>query len=120
MSPAPQFDISPIRRRGRARVGMRFPGHRRSLWSSPPTTARRPFDRLSLSLPGDQNALISAVAAANPCTVVVLNTGGRRLRRAPGQQLPDGAHCACLDLMVDAFEREVPPGAMPPRTASPV
>jgi beta-glucosidase len=33
-------------------------------------------DRPSLSLPGDQNALISAVAAANPRTVVVLNTGG--------------------------------------------
>jgi len=34
------------------------------------------FDRPSLSLPGDQNALISAVVAANPNTVVVLNTGG--------------------------------------------
>ena len=34
------------------------------------------FDRPSLSLPGDQDALISAVAAANPHTVVVLNTGG--------------------------------------------
>ena len=30
----------------------------------------------SLNLPGDQNALIEAVAAANPNTVVVLNTGG--------------------------------------------
>jgi len=34
------------------------------------------FDRPSLALPGDQNALIAAVAAANPHTVVVLNTGG--------------------------------------------
>lgn len=34
------------------------------------------FDRLGLSLPGDQDELISAVAAANPRTVVVLNTGG--------------------------------------------
>lgn len=34
------------------------------------------FDRPSLGLPGDENALISAVAAANPRTVVVLNTGG--------------------------------------------
>lgn len=34
------------------------------------------FDRPSLALPGDQNALIDAVAAANPRTVVVLNTGG--------------------------------------------
>ena len=34
------------------------------------------FDRPNLSLPGDENALIAAVAAANPRTVVVLNTGG--------------------------------------------
>ena len=33
-------------------------------------------DRPSLSLPGDADALISAVAAANKHTVVVLNTGG--------------------------------------------
>lgn len=33
-------------------------------------------DRNSLNLPGDANALISAVAAVNPRTVVVLNTGG--------------------------------------------
>jgi beta-glucosidase len=33
-------------------------------------------DRSSLSLPGDENALISAVAAVNPHTIVVLNTGG--------------------------------------------
>jgi beta-glucosidase len=33
-------------------------------------------DQQSLNLPGDGNALISAVAAANPRTVVVLNTGG--------------------------------------------
>ncbi len=33
-------------------------------------------DRPNLSLPGDGNALISAVAAANPHTIVVLNTGG--------------------------------------------
>ncbi len=33
-------------------------------------------DLASLSLPGGQNALISAVAQANPHTVVVLNTGG--------------------------------------------
>ncbi|MHB1711954.1 MAG: glycoside hydrolase family 3 protein [Acidimicrobiales bacterium] len=34
------------------------------------------LDHPSLQLPGDQNALISAVAAANPRTVVVLNTDG--------------------------------------------
>ncbi|WP_432970154.1 beta-glucosidase H [Dactylosporangium sp. CA-233914] len=33
-------------------------------------------DRDSLSLPGDQNALIEAVAQANPRTIVVLNTAG--------------------------------------------
>ncbi len=33
-------------------------------------------DRPGLSLPGDQHALIATVAAANPRTVVVLNTGG--------------------------------------------
>ncbi|MGE5136237.1 MAG: beta-glucosidase family protein [Gemmatimonadota bacterium] len=33
-------------------------------------------DRSSLAIPGDQDQLISAVAAANPHTVVVLNTGG--------------------------------------------
>ena len=34
------------------------------------------MDRLSLSLPNDQDALIEAVGKANPHTVVVLNTGG--------------------------------------------
>jgi beta-glucosidase len=34
------------------------------------------FDRPSLELPGDQDALIQAVAAANPRTVVVLDTSG--------------------------------------------
>jgi beta-glucosidase len=33
-------------------------------------------DRTNLSLPGDANALIEAVAHANPRTIVVLNTGG--------------------------------------------
>jgi beta-glucosidase len=34
------------------------------------------MDRTSLSLPGDQDQLIAAVAAANPRTVVVLHTAG--------------------------------------------
>ena len=34
------------------------------------------MDRPSLTLPGDQNRLISAVAAANPRTIVVLHTAG--------------------------------------------
>ena len=36
-------------------------------------------DLTSLALPGDQDALVDAVAAANPRTVVVLNTGGPTL-----------------------------------------
>ncbi len=64
------------------------------------------FDRPSLSLPGDENDLISAVAAANPHTVVVLNTGGPALMPwlghvagvvedwYPGEQ--DGAAIAAL------------------------
>jgi beta-glucosidase len=34
------------------------------------------FDRPDLSLPGDENALVAAVARANRRTIVVLNTGG--------------------------------------------
>lgn len=34
------------------------------------------MDRPTLSLPGDQDALVSAVAAANPHTIVVLENGG--------------------------------------------
>lgn len=36
-------------------------------------------DQASMDLPGEQNALVSAVAAANPNTVVVLNTGTPKL-----------------------------------------
>jgi beta-glucosidase len=43
------------------------------------------FDRPSLMLPGDENALIAAVAAANPRTVVVLDTGGAVLMPWLGQ-----------------------------------
>ncbi|MFD0561467.1 glycoside hydrolase family 3 C-terminal domain-containing protein [Kitasatospora saccharophila] len=39
-------------------------------------TAGEDMDHTSLDLPGDQNQLIAAVAAANPRTVVVLNTDG--------------------------------------------
>ena len=34
------------------------------------------MDRTSLELPGDQDRLIEAVAAANPRTIVVLHTAG--------------------------------------------
>ena len=33
------------------------------------------FDRISLKLPGSQDALVSAVAAANPRTIVIVNSG---------------------------------------------
>ena len=68
--------------------------------------ASETFDRPSLSLPGDQDALIAAVAAANPRTIVVLNTSGpvlmpwlHRVRSVleawyPGEQ--DGAAAAAL------------------------
>jgi beta-glucosidase len=39
-------------------------------------TSTEGADQDNLVLPGDENALISAVAAANPRTIVVLNTGG--------------------------------------------
>jgi len=64
------------------------------------------FDRPSLSLPGDQDALIAAVAAANPRTIVVLHTSGPVLMPwlhqvgavleawYPGEQ--DGAAAAAL------------------------
>ncbi len=39
-------------------------------------TSTEGADQDNLLLPGDENALISAVAAANPHTIVVLNTGG--------------------------------------------
>jgi beta-glucosidase len=42
-------------------------------------------DRTTLALPGDQDQLIEAVAAANPRTVVVLNTGGAVLMPWLGQ-----------------------------------
>jgi beta-glucosidase len=38
--------------------------------------SREGSDRTNMDLPGNQNDLISAVAAANPNTVVVLHTGG--------------------------------------------
>ncbi|MDV6287224.1 glycoside hydrolase family 3 C-terminal domain-containing protein [Streptomyces sp. UP1A-1] len=49
----------------------------RSWWSAPPSTARpRDTTGLGLSLGGHQDELVRAVAAANPRTVVVVNSGG--------------------------------------------
>ncbi|MFJ9516668.1 glycoside hydrolase family 3 C-terminal domain-containing protein [Kitasatospora sp. NPDC101801] len=43
------------------------------------------FDRPDLRLPGEQDALVSAVAAVNPATVVVVNSGGPVLLPWRGQ-----------------------------------
>jgi beta-glucosidase len=65
-----QYDAEPIRRRGAPGKGVRR-GHR----VRQPAVERRQRPP-SLSLPGNQDALVSAVAAANPHTIVVLETGG--------------------------------------------
>ena len=76
------------------------------------------FDRPSLNLPGDQNALIQAVASVNPRTVVVLDTSGPVLMPwvdrvpsileawYPGEQ--DGA--AISSVLLGAFD---PSGHLP-------
>jgi beta-glucosidase len=72
--PAPTFslmDVTPlinkaVRAARQAKLAIIFAGNASS----------EGVDIPSLSLPGDANALISAVAAANPHTIVVLNTGG--------------------------------------------
>ena len=56
-------------RRGRSRRGR---GHR----LRPHRKKTEGYDRPGLNLPGNQDALISAVAAANRKTIVVLDTGG--------------------------------------------
>ncbi|HEX4703119.1 MAG TPA: glycoside hydrolase family 3 C-terminal domain-containing protein [Pseudonocardiaceae bacterium] len=59
------------------------------------------FDRTTLALPGDQDALVRAVAAVNPRTVVIVNAGGPvllpwpevpavLLSWFPGQEAGDG------------------------------
>ena len=76
------------------------------------------FDRPTLSLPGDQNALIEAVASVNPRTIVVLDTSGPVLMPwvdrvssileawYPGEQ--DGA--AISSVLLGAFD---PSGHLP-------
>lgn len=76
------------------------------------------FDRPTLNLPGDQNALIEAVASVNPRTIVVLDTSGPVLMPwvdrvssileawYPGEE--DGA--AISSVLVGAFD---PSGHLP-------
>ncbi len=45
------------------------------LVGSSSTTEGEGYDRTSLDLPGDQNGLVEAIAAANPRTAVVVNAG---------------------------------------------
>ncbi|WP_293910645.1 glycoside hydrolase family 3 C-terminal domain-containing protein [Deinococcus sp.] len=77
-------------------------------------------DRVGLSLPGDQDALIAAVLAANPNTVVLLQTGGPVLMpwlaqaRAvvqgwfPGQEAGDS--------LADVLTGQAEPGGRLPQT----
>ena len=51
------------------------------------------FDRTSLALPGQQDELVSAVAAANPRTIVVVNSGAPVL-------LPWADDCGCCARVV--------------------
>jgi beta-glucosidase len=81
------------------------------------------FDRTSLDLPGRQDALVAAVAAANPRTVVVVNSGGPvalpwrdgvpavLLSWFPGQEAGDGL----ADVLFGAAE---PGGRLPTSWAS--
>lgn len=78
------------------------------------------FDRVSMDLPGDQDALVSSVCGANPRTVVVVNSG------AP-VSLPWREGCAALlqcyfagqelsSALVDVLLGEADPGGRLPTT----
>ena len=65
-APPDTLIVDAARAAARADVALVFVGHK----------VGEGMDRTSLALPNDQDALIEAVARANPRTVVVLNTGG--------------------------------------------
>jgi beta-glucosidase len=77
-------------------------------------------DRTTLALPGDQDALVAAVLAANPRTIVVVNTGSPVLMpwvdRAPAivQSWLGGQEMA--DALVDVLTGDTDPGGRLPTT----
>jgi beta-glucosidase len=70
----PEFGLSDITSRIQAAVAAARAAKVAVIFASQPSTEGA--DQTSLNLPGDENQLIEAVAAANPHTVVVLNTEG--------------------------------------------
>jgi beta-glucosidase len=70
----PEFGISDVTSRIQAAVAAARAAKVAIVFASQPSTEGA--DQTTLSLPGDENQLIEAVAAANPHTVVVLNTEG--------------------------------------------
>lgn len=70
----PEFGLNNVTSRIRAAVAAARKAKVAVVFASQPSTEGA--DQTTLSLPGDQNQLIEAVAAANPHTIVVLNTEG--------------------------------------------
>jgi beta-glucosidase len=70
----PEFGLSDVTTRITAAVAAARAAKVAVVFVSQPSTEGA--DQTTLSLPGDENQLIEAVAAANPHTVVVLNTEG--------------------------------------------
>jgi beta-glucosidase len=70
----PEFGISNVTSKIQAAVAAARAAKVAVVFASQPSTEGA--DQTTLSLPGDENQLIEAVAAANPHTVVVLNTEG--------------------------------------------
>jgi beta-glucosidase len=70
----PEFGLNNVTSRIRAAVAAARKAKVAIIFASQPSTEGA--DQTTLSLPGDQNQLIEAVAAASPHTIVVLNTEG--------------------------------------------
>jgi beta-glucosidase len=70
----PEFGLNNVTSRIRAAVAAARKAKVAVIFASQPSTEGA--DQTTLSLPGDQNQLIETVAAANPRTIVVLNTEG--------------------------------------------